>query len=85
MLSATTFVAYLTLGLAAFSSAVSANPTIPSLTIRDINPQGIEFRSVDTLYTGDVLPRTNGERMKRGLGPLPRKRRHAGESSLFSL
>ena len=88
MLSATTFLAYLTLGFAALSSAVNGNPAAPSLTSRDIdltNPQGIVLRPVDTVYTRDVLPRSNGERMKRGLAPLPPKRRHDRKLSSHSL
>ena len=83
MFPAIRFLTYLFLSLAGFVAIVNAGPT-SSLVNRDsINPHGIALRSLDTLNRRSFEPRTNAERLRRGLAPLPPKRRTNGGSRRF--
>lgn len=79
MPSATTFFSYLVLGLATLASFVGANPA-PSLTTKDID-SGLSARSGGFAYHRRAFqsePRTNAERLRRGLSPFPPTRRRTG-------
>lgn len=76
MPSTITCLSYLVLGLAAFVSIVGTNPA-PSLTTKDVD-SALFARSnglVNRRRDAYPEPRTNAERLRMGLGPLPPKRR----------
>lgn len=84
MLSATTYLSYLVLGLATFTSVICTD-LAPSLTTKDTNP-GLFAKSDGVTYQRrDFYPEpcTNAERLRRGLSPLPPKRRNNGPQCLL--